>query len=76
MQSGPGLPQRLAAWRAAKDLTQQQVGATVGLTRQSIQYVEAGTMDLSVGKLETICRKAFKIDLLTFFGPLPKRDAA
>ena len=74
MQSG--FPARFAAWREAKGLTLQEVASVIGVSRQSINYVEAGTTDLTVGKLETICRKAFKIDLLTFFGPLPKRDAA
>ncbi len=74
MQSG--LPERFAAWRSAKRLTLQEVADTVGVTRQAISFVECGETDLGVGKLETICRKAFKIDLLTFFGPLPKRDAA
>jgi transcriptional regulator with XRE-family HTH domain len=70
------MPQRFAAWRSAKGLTLQEVADSIGATRQTISYWECGENDIGVQKLETICRKAFKIDLLTFFGPLPKRDAA
>jgi transcriptional regulator with XRE-family HTH domain len=63
--------ERLAVWRASKGLSQAEIGKTIGVTRQSISYVEAGTNSLSVDRLEIICRKAFKIDLATFFGELP-----
>jgi transcriptional regulator with XRE-family HTH domain len=70
------MPERFAAWRAARKLTLQQVADTVGATRQAISLWECGENDIGIIKLAIICRKAFKIDLLTFFGPLPKRDAA
>ena len=73
MQSG--FASRFAAWRAARGLTLQEVASVIGVSRQAISYVEAGTNDLSVGKLDTICRDAFGIDLPTFFGPLPDEGA-
>lgn len=64
--------QRFARWREFRGLTLQQVGETVGMTKQGIGLIELGLRDIKVGHLRTICAKAFKIDLETFFGPLPK----
>lgn len=71
-----GFATRMAAWRALKGLTLQQVADTIGASRQFMSFVECGERDIGMMKLEKICRKAFKIDIETFWGPLPKRDAA
>jgi transcriptional regulator with XRE-family HTH domain len=63
-------------WREYRHLTLQDVADTVGMSRQGVNYIEQGKNSLSVAKLNIICRKAFKIDLATFFGPLPKKAAA
>jgi transcriptional regulator with XRE-family HTH domain len=68
------LAQRMSAWRAHRGLTLQRVATASGTSKQKISYVELGEQNISVEMLNRICTKAFKIDLATFFGPLPKKQ--
>lgn len=63
---------RFAIWRKHRGLTLQEVADTVGKSKQLIAIFEVGEKDLGVLRLQQICHKAFRIDLETFFGPLPK----
>lgn len=67
---------RFRAWRAHRGLTQEDVAAVLGWTPQAIGQIEIGRSDITVAKLAIICRKAFRTDLHTFFGPLPSRERA
>lgn len=67
---------RFAIWRKYRGLTLQEVGDCIGKTKQLIAVFEVGEKDLGVRRLQQICHKAFKIDLETFFGPLPKTTEA
>jgi transcriptional regulator with XRE-family HTH domain len=66
----------MARWRAHRGLTLEDIGSAGGMTRQAVHNVEQGTADITVRKLASICERALKIDLATFFGPLPKKAAA
>lgn len=70
------LSTRFGAWRAYRGLTLQAVADACGVTKQMISYVELGDCDIGVRKLSRICERAFKTDIRTFFGPLPKKVAA
>lgn len=63
---------RFAIWRKASGLTLQEVADSVGCSKQVISYYELGDRDIGVTKLEAICSKAFRVDLVTYFGQLPK----
>jgi transcriptional regulator with XRE-family HTH domain len=71
MATEPDLAKRLAAWRAHTGRSFKEIGDAAGLTRQAAFNLENGTSDTTIRKLHLICRRAFKIDLATFFGPLP-----
>lgn len=70
------LKRRMRAWREYRGLNQTQTAKPVGWTRQAITQIESGKSDIRVASLAIICRRAFKTDLHTFFGPLPKERAA
>lgn len=70
------LKRRMRAWREHRGLNHTQTAAPVGWTRQAIGQIERGKSDITVAKLAIICRRAFKTDLRTFFGPLPGRERA
>lgn len=70
------LKKRMKAWREHRGLLQAAVAEPVGWTRQAIAQIEGGRSDITVAKLAIICRKAFRTDLHTFFGPLPSRERA
>lgn len=69
------LKRRMRAWRAHRGLSHTQTAEPVGWTRQAIGQIERGKSDITVAKLNIICRKAFKCSLAEFFGPLPERAA-
>jgi transcriptional regulator with XRE-family HTH domain len=62
---------RLVAWRTLRGLSQEKIGEVAGMSKQLISYVENGTRDITVQKLNRICTKALKTDLVTFLGPIP-----
>lgn len=66
------LSRRMRAWREYRNLLQHQVGDVVGWTSSAISQIERGKSDITVDKLARICKRAFKTDLVTFLGPLPK----
>lgn len=70
------LRRRMRAWREHCGLNHEQTAKPVGWTRQAIGQIERGKSDITVAKLAIICRRAFKTDLHTFFGPLPSRERA
>lgn len=76
MQSGIEVCDRLVAWKSHCGCTLQVIANACDVTRQSIGLIMIGERDIKLSMLETICGKVFKIDLATFFGPLPKRAAA
>lgn len=76
MTDNADLARRMVAWRIHRDLTLDEIGAAAGMTKQAVHNVEQGTADMTVRKLNSVCRRALKIDLATFFGPLPKGRAA
>lgn len=67
---------RMRAWRGYRGLTQDEVAEPVGWTRQAIAQIERGSSDITIAKLAIICKRAFRTDLRTFFGPLPGRERA
>lgn len=67
---------RMRSWREHRGLTQEQVAKPLGWTGQAIGQIESGRSDITVAKLAIICKRAFKTDLATFFGPLPRERAA
>jgi transcriptional regulator with XRE-family HTH domain len=70
------LRRRMRAWRDFRGLSQARTAEPAGWTGAAIGQIERGKADMTVGKLAIICRKAFKTDLRTFFGPLPSRECA
>lgn len=70
------LKRRMRAWREHCGLSHTETADPVGWTRQAIGQIERGKADITVGKLAIICKRAFKTDLHTFFGPLPSRERA
>lgn len=70
------LKRRMRAWRMYCGLSHGDVADPVGWTRQAIGQIERGKSDITVAKLTIICKRAFKTDLRTFFGPLPSRERA
>lgn len=76
MAAKTDVPARIAAWRSYRGLTLQAIATITGVSRQAISYWELGENDITVGRLDLICTKAFKTDLVTFFGPLPRKAAA
>lgn len=70
------LKRRMRAWREHRGLSQAQAADPVGWTHQAIGQIERGKSDITVAKLGIICKRAFKTDLHTFFGPLPGRERA
>jgi len=62
----------MAAWRAHLGMTLQQVADASGLSKQTLSYVELGDQDdLGICKVNAVCTRAFKVDLVTFLGPIP-----
>ena len=51
---------RLKAARAGKDLSQQQLGDLVGVTRQTISAIEKGDYNPSVNLCIAICKSLDK----------------
>jgi transcriptional regulator with XRE-family HTH domain len=78
MPHDPGLPERIAAWRAYRDLTLQQIEQLCGGSpkKQTLSLVEHGERDMTVETLSIVVRKAFKTTLRDFFGDLPTKAAA
>jgi len=70
------LRRRMRAWREYRGLTQARTAEPAGWTGAAIGQIERGKSDITVAKLAIICRRAFKTDLATFFGPLPNRERA
>ena len=70
------LKSRMRAWREHRGLSHGDVAEPLGWTRQAIGQIERGKSDITVAKLAVICKRAFKTDLHTFFGPLPGRERA
>lgn len=66
----------MRAWREHRGLNQSAVAKPAGWTRQAITQIESGRSDIRVASLAIICKRAFKTDLATFFGPLPGRERA
>lgn len=66
----------MRAWREHRGLSQARVAKPLGWTFQAIGQIERGKSDITVAKLAIICRRAFRTDLATFFGPLPSRERA
>lgn len=71
MATDPELPDRMVAWRIHAGLTQEKIGKHAGLTKQAVSYIETGTRDITVGRLNLICRKALKITIGEFFTTMP-----
>jgi transcriptional regulator with XRE-family HTH domain len=74
------IPKRLAIWRKRSGLTLQAVAEAVSkdipVSKQALSLLEIGEhTDISVHRLAAIA-KALGTDLVTFLGPIPKRDAA
>jgi transcriptional regulator with XRE-family HTH domain len=69
------LRRRMRAWREHRGLSQALTAKPAGWTGAAIGQIERGKSDITVAKLAIICRKAFRTDLRTFFGPLPERAA-
>lgn len=63
--------ERLAAWREHCGISQTDAGAAAGMSKQSVSFIENGAHDITVGKLNLICKRAFGTTLHEFFGPLP-----
>lgn len=66
---------RLDAWRDHKNLTWKDVAKRVGCSKARIYRIAMDGDRVQIETLNTICTKAFKTDLHTFFGPLPERAA-
>jgi len=75
MPSGIELGDRLLAWKSHRGCTLQAIADVCGVTRQAISLIFIGDRDIKLSMLEKICTKAFRIDLQTFFGPLPRGEA-
>jgi transcriptional regulator with XRE-family HTH domain len=69
------LKRRMRAWRDHRGLSQARTAEPLGWTSAAIGQIERGKADITVAKLAIICKRAFKTDLRTFFGPLPGRAA-
>jgi transcriptional regulator with XRE-family HTH domain len=74
------IPKRLAIWRKRSGLTLQAVAdaasKSIPTSKQTLSLIELGEQtDLSVCRLAAVA-KALGTDIITFLGPLPKRDAA
>lgn len=65
------LHERIAAWRSHRGCTLQVMADACGMTRQAMSLIVAGERDVRLSTLSAICTKAFRVDLATFFGPLP-----
>lgn len=67
---------RLDAWRAHRDLSWQDIAKRVGCSRARIYRIAMDGDRVQIETLHAICKKAFRTDLHTFFGPLPEGRAA
>lgn len=47
--------ERIKATRIDKDITQEEIAAELKTTRQQIYKYEAGTQEMTIGKLKTLC---------------------
>jgi len=75
MATSISLGKRMAAWRAHRGLTVNEVSQRAGVTSRMISYVERGEHSMTVSKLERVVTKGLRATLVEFFGPLPERAA-
>lgn len=74
MAKTPTTGRRLNAWLAHRNRTMRETARRTGITVQMISLVAADERDISVAKLNRICR-SLDCSLAEFFGPLPERAA-
>jgi transcriptional regulator with XRE-family HTH domain len=67
--------QRIAAWRGARGLTQQQLAKAVGVTHAAVYQWETAKASSktrpSLEKLEKVVQ-VFKVTMERFYGPIPR----
>lgn len=66
--------QRIAAWREAKGLSQQQLAEKIGVTYAAVYQWEVdgeSRTTPSLTKLEK-CAEVFGVTMEQFYGPIPK----
>lgn len=71
MAKEPDTATRMRAWLAASEQSARSAARKSGVTHAQIAYVALGERDITVGKLDLVCRRAFGCSLAQFFGPLP-----